>query len=95
MSDAVKFTEEEMKKINDLQQTYVNLQNALGQFSISEIRLNQQLSDLSDAKENVENQFVETQTKEKNFVDSINKKYGDGNLNLESGEFTPKLIEKN
>ena len=86
----VKFTEEEMKQISDLQQTYVNLQNALGQFGVSRIRLNQQFDDLDAAEENVRNQFVENQTKERDFVDSINKKYGDGNLDLSTGVFTPK-----
>ena len=94
MSEAVKFIEEEMKEINNLQQTYVNLQNALGQFGVSRIRLNQQFDDLDTAEEDVRTQFIETQIKEKNFVDSINKKYGDGNLNLETGEFTPKLTDK-
>ena len=94
MSEAVKFIEEEMKEINNLQQTYVNLQNALGQFGVSRIRLNQQFDDLDTAEEDVRTQFIETQIKEKNFVDSINKKYGDGNLDLSSGVFTPKLTDK-
>ena len=94
MADAVKFTEEEMKQINTLQQGYVNIQNALGQLSFSRIRLNQQFDDLDVSEENVRTQFVENQTKERDFVDTINKKYGDGNLNLESGVFTSKPTEK-
>ena len=90
MSDAVKFTEDEMKQINTLQQGYVSLQNALGQLSVNRIRLNQQFDDLDTTEENVRTQFVENQTKEREFVDSINKKYGDGNLDLTSGVFTPK-----
>jgi len=90
----VKFTEEEMKQINVLQQGYVNLQNALGQLGVNRIRLNQQFDELDTAEENVRVQFSENQTKEKAFVDSINKKYGDGNLNLETGVFTPKSVEE-
>ena len=90
----VKFTEEEMKQINVLQQGYVNLQNALGQLGANRIRLNQQFDDLDTADENIRIQFTETQRKEKEFVDSINKKYGDGNLNLETGVFTPKSVEE-
>ena len=94
MADAVKFTEEEMKQINVLQQGYVNLQNVLGQLSVSRIRLEQQLDDLDTAEDNVRVQFVENQTKERDFVDGINKKYGDGNLDLTSGVFTPKPVEE-
>ena len=94
MADAVKFTEDEMKEINTLQQTYVSIQNNLGQLNLNRIRLEQQLDNMDEAEENIRNQFVETQQKEKAFVDSINKKYGDGNLDLTSGVFTPKPVEE-
>lgn len=90
MAKEVKFTEEEMKQISTLQQGYVNLQNVLGQLSVSRIRLEQQLDDLDATEDNVRTQFVENQTKERDFVDGINKKYGDGNLDLSTGVFTSK-----
>ena len=90
----VKFTEDEMKQINVLQQGYVNLQNALGQLGVSRIRLEQQLDDLDTTEENVRVQFVENQTKKRDFVDSINKKYGDGNLDLTTGVFIPKPVKE-
>ena len=92
MAEEVKFTEDEMKQINELQNGYVSLQNALGQLSVSRIRLEQQLNDLDTAEDNVRVQFVENQTKERDFVDGINKKYGDGNLDLTTGVFTPKPV---
>ena len=94
MAEEVKFTEDEMKQINTLQQGYVNLQSALGQLSVNRIRLNQQFDDLDTAEDNVRVQFVENQTKEREFVDTINKKYGDGNLDLSTGVFTPKPVEE-
>ena len=94
MAEGTKFTEEEMKQINTLQQGYVNLQNALGQLSVNRIRLNQQFDDLDTAEENVRVQFSENQTKERDFVDGINKKYGDGNLDLTTGVFTPNTVEE-
>ena len=93
MADAVKFTEDEMKEINTLQQTYLGLQNRLGQLSVARIRLEQQLNDLDSTEDNASVQFVENQTKERDFVDKITKKYGDGNLDLTSGVFTPKPVE--
>ena len=83
-----------MKQINTLQQGYVSLQNVLGQLGISRIRLEQQLDDLDTSEDSVRAQFVENQTKERDFVDGINKKYGDGNLDLTSGVFTPKPAEE-
>ena len=93
MATEVKFSEDEMKEVGVLQQTYVNVQNSLGQVSVQKLRVEQQLSDLDTAEDQLKTQFVETQTKERAFVDSINKKYGDGNLDINSGVFTPKPVE--
>ena len=45
MAEGTKFTEEEMKDISGLQQTYSGIQNALGQVSVARIRLEQQYQD--------------------------------------------------
>ena len=92
MAEPVKFIEEEMNQINTLQQDYVNLQNALGQISVNRIRLEQQLDELLTVENNIKTQFTQVQTNERQFVDSINKKYGDGNLDLSTGVFIPKEI---
>ena len=94
MAEPVKFTEDEMKEISKLQQTYLALQNTIGQIGVARIKLEQQLNELDSNEDALKNQFVENQTKEKDFVDSINKKYGDGNLDLTTGIFTPKPVEE-
>jgi hypothetical protein len=86
---AVKFTEDEMTKLQELQQTYNGIQNGYGQVGVQRIRLEQQLADLENAEAGMKTQFEDTQTKEREFVQSINKKYGDGNLDVNTGEFTP------
>ena len=94
MPEEVKFTENELKKVNELQGTYLNLQSALGQISIGRIRLEQQLDEFDKAEEDIRKQFSSTQSQEKEFIDSINKKYGDGNLDINTGVFTPKEEKK-
>ena len=89
----VKFTEDEMNEINELQQTYVGLQNRFGQLGVARIRLEQQLNDLETTENNMTVKFVENQSKERDFVDKITKKYGDGNLDLTSGVFKAKSTE--
>ena len=90
----VKFTEDEMAKLTELQQTYAGVQQALGGVSVQRMRVEQQLSEVDNAESQLKSQFAETQTKEREFVQDINKKYGDGNLNLESGVFTPRPAEE-
>ena len=90
----VKFTSEEMKQLTELQQTYAAVQNTFGQLSVSRIRLNQEVSNLDEAENRLRTDFVETQQKERDFVQEINKKYGDGNLDLNTGVFTPRPVEE-
>ena len=90
----VKFTEDEMKQLTELQQTYAAVQNTLGQLSVSRIRLNQEADNLDEAENKLRTDFVETQQKERDFVQSINAKYGDGNLDLNTGVFTPRPAEE-
>ena len=90
----VKFTKDEMSQLTELQQTYATVQNTFGQLAVSRVRLDQQLTELDGAEDRLRNDFVETQQKERDFVQSINKKYGDGNLDLNTGVFTPKTVEQ-
>lgn len=89
MSEAVKFTDEEMKTIQGIQKRYFDIQGELGRISITKIRLNQQLDNLYEKEETLQKDFVNVQDEEKSFVDSINTKYGEGVLDPESGTFTP------
>ena len=91
----VKFTEEEMKQVTEIRQSYVRVQNAFGQININKIKFDQQMEDLHKAEEEVKSEFEKIQEQERNFVDSINKKYGDGNLDVNTGVFTPKKTEEN
>ena len=90
----VKFTKDEMSQLTELQQTYAAVQNTLGQLSVSSIRLSQELGSLDEAESKLRTDFVETQQKERDFVQEINNKYGDGNLDLNTGVFTPRPAEE-
>ena len=86
MPEEVKFTEEELKQVQDIQQNYLNVQNQFGQLKMAQIRLDEQEVELEDALKSI-------QDKEKKFLDGVTKKYGDGTLNPETGVFTPNASE--
>ena len=88
MSD-VKFTEEEMQKLANLQQTYQQLQSSFGQLKVQRIMLEQQLEGLEEAEIGVEEQYKTAQTTERDFVKELNDKYGPGSLDPATGTFTP------
>ena len=83
----VRFTEDELSKLKEIQQKYINVQQSLGQLSISKLRLEQQLNYLDENENNLKNEFINNQKDEKEFVDGMTKKYGDGTLDPESGKF--------
>ncbi len=89
MADDIKFTEEEMKSLRDLQDSYTQKQAELGQVSVQRILLNQQLDALEEKQTFLENEYKKIQQQEQDLVKKLNEKYGPGQLDPESGVFTP------
>ena len=85
----VKFTEEEMQGFADIRSEYLDVQNRLGQVSMNKLRFQQQMDNLLEVESKLVESFSSIQSKEKKFIDGINEKYGDGELNPETGVFTP------
>ena len=85
----VKFTEEEMKSLKEIQESYFNVQTEYGKLELSKIRLEQELDNIDVLDNGLREKFVQTQTTEKEFLSGITKKYGEGTLDQESGIFTP------
>ena len=90
MAEETKFTKEEMKIISEIQEKYLEIQQKLGQVSLSKLKLEQQVEAIDKVEKEILENFKKTQKEEKDFVDGITKKYGDGTLDPESGIFTPK-----
>ena len=84
-----KFTEEELNKISNIQEKYIEIQQKFGQVKLGKLRLDNQQKTLEKLEESLLDEFEQIQIDEKDFVDNITKKYGDGTLNPENGIFTP------
>jgi len=82
MPEEVKFTEEELTQVQNIQKSYANVQNQFGQLKLAQIRLDNDEVTLEDALKSI-------QDDEKKFLDGITEKYGQGSLNPETGVFTP------
>ena len=82
MPEEVKFTEEELTQVKNIQQGYLNLTNQFGQLQLTKIRLDEQEIELKESLNKIKSE-------EKIFLDGITNKYGQGNLNAETGVFTP------
>ena len=89
MSEQIKFTEEEMKTLRGLQDSYTEKQSELGHLSVQRILLNQQLDALDERQTFLENEYKKIQQRETDFVKTLNNKYGQGQLDPDTGVFTP------
>tara|TARA_Y100000034_G_C6561985_1_gene243239 strand:- start:33 stop:320 length:288 start_codon:yes stop_codon:yes gene_type:complete len=94
MSEEVKFTKQELDSINNYQGRYAQVRNEFGDISLSRINLNNQLNELDKLKDEAQKSLEKIQSDERAFLDELNKKYGEGNLNPETGVFTPIKTEK-
>ena len=86
MAETKKFTQEELDKVKEIQDSYFSVQNELGSLALTEIRIKESKSTLHDRLKAI-------QSDERTFLDGITKKYGQGSLNPENGEFTPEKSE--
>ena len=82
MPEEVKFTEEELTQVQNIQKSYANVQNQFGQLKLAQIRLDKDEIQLEDALKSI-------QEEENKFLEGITEKYGQGSLNPETGVFTP------
>ena len=62
MSEQIKFTDEEMKTLRGLQDSYTEKQSELGQLSVQRILLNQQLDALDERQTFLENEYKKNST---------------------------------
>ena len=89
-----KFSEEELKSLQDLQTSYQQKQLQFGQLEVQRLLVTQQLDSLDSAKAKLEVEYGEVQDTERKLVQSLNEKYGPGNLDPATGVFTPTPVAK-
>ena len=80
--EPTKFTPEEIKEIQTLQTTMNQLVYRLGQLKLSEIKL-------EHTKKLMDENLIQLEKKEAELAKNLNKKYGKGTLDIETGTFHP------
>ena len=96
MSDgeAVKFSEEELQSLQELQNTYAGISTQFGQLKVSKMNLERQFDSLEQSEEALEKAWEDNRKKENELVQSLTKKYGPGSLNPQTGEYTPVSVQE-
>ena len=93
-TDELKFTEDELQDLQSLQTGYQEKQSLLGQLAVQRILLDQQSDALETRKTEVETEYESVQQQERDLVAKLNEKYGPGQLDPQTGVFTPTPQEE-
>ena len=88
-SKEMKFTDEELQSLQDLQNGYQEKQAQLGQLAVQKIIMSQQSEALELRETEVEEEYAQVQQQERDLVAKLNEKYGPGQLDPQTGVFTP------
>ena len=90
MSNPIKFTDEELKAISDLQTEYQNNILKFGQLQIRKYMLEDEAIQVTEHEETLKKEYIEIQNKESDLLNKFTEKYGEGSLNAKDGIFIPK-----
>ena len=88
-TDEVKFTEKELESLNDLQVKYNTITNQFGQLAIAKLNLEKQTEVVNDQEFKLQEELDQAREEEQGILNDITEKYGPGQLDPQSGVFTP------
>jgi chromosome segregation ATPase len=89
MSQEIKFTQEELDQIKQIQDKNTEIVFTLGETELEIRLLKQQLESLEIERERIHSSFADLRKQERSIVEELNKKYGAGQVDLQSGIFIP------
>ena len=83
-----KLSPEELETLTKLRQTYAEVTANIGRLNLDKYSLNDRMISIDSEIENSKQLYKDTITEETKLVDSLNEKYGQGRIDLETGVFT-------
>ncbi len=89
--NSIKLQETELKDLQSIQTKYQDKVFHLGQFYLEKLNLDEKYKALAELEVKLKNEFIEIQKEEQKWMDSLADKYGEGNLSLKDGTFTPTV----
>jgi|TARA_A100001515_G_scaffold98918_3_gene79837 phosphopantetheine adenylyltransferase len=93
MAEEKKFSEEELKQINEVADNYSSLQTELGNIGVQKILVEERLDNITKREEEIRKEWKQNQVKEQDLVKILSDKYGPGTLDPKTGTFVP--LEEN
>ena len=89
MSESIKFSEEEIAEIKQVQTNYQKLGLDLVQIKLAVLSAKNQLEAFESEEKVLTERILELNESERTIAKKLEEKYGKGEIDLESGLFTP------
>jgi len=89
MPKEIKFTEDELKSVGDLQVKYNTVTNKFGQIAIAKLNLEKQQESIEEEEFKVHEELESVRAEEQEVLTGITEKYGPGTLDPQTRVFTP------
>ena len=86
-----KLDKEHLEAIQDLQQRFAQNASWIGSVSIELKMLERQTAQTEAQHEELLSQFDQLRAEEQKLVESLKERYGDGEINIARGTFTPTV----
>ena len=87
----VKFTDDELKSIQEISQKSNEITNRFGQLAIAKINLEKQSEAVEEEEFKLHEELEALKKAEQETLQSITEKYGPGSLDPQTGVFTPSV----
>jgi|688.fasta_scaffold03126_6 phage I-like protein len=84
----IKLTEQELKQVQELRTKYATITAQLGQLKVEQIIVNEQTNRLSELELEFTKEYLSIQTEEEKLAAAITTKYGEGEIDVETGVIT-------
>jgi hypothetical protein len=85
----IKLKDEELKGLQQLREKYATATAQFGQLKIEKMIVQKELDRLHVIEQELERQYLNIQQEEETLVKAIEASYGQGDVDLETGIFTP------
>jgi hypothetical protein len=89
MSTEIKFTQEELDQIKQLRDNTNRIIYQFGEIDLELHLMQQRTNELQQLRTELQAEYQNQSNNERTLVDELNKKYGAGQVDIESGIFIP------
>ena len=85
----VQFTSDEIEELAEIQRNYQVKFQEFGKLYVERMDITKRFDELDAMEKRVQEEYINIEKSEKNFIERITKKYGDGTYDPVTSTFTP------